>query len=299
MKVFITGGTGFVGTFLSEYYLNRGDLVLATGSRPSQSTIDHGAFSYFPADTTVPGSWQERVKQADLVINLAGRSISKRWTAAYKKEIVSSRILTTKNLVAALPDDRPINFFSTSAVGFYGNRGDSLITENEPPADDFLGVLAVDWEKEARLAAKNQHRVILMRFGVVFGRGGGAYQQMAAVFRRFTGGPIGDGRQWFPWIHIEDVARAIDYIHGNVHLDGAFNFCAPNPSRNKSVAKAFGRALKRPAGMPAPAFVLRVVLGEFANTLLSSQRVVPERLSAEGFTFRYPHLDDALLNLVG
>ena len=273
--------------------------MLATGSRPDQSSVNHRAFTYIPADTTIPGEWQTQASQADLVINLAGRSIFKRWTPAYKKELIDSRILTTKNVVTALPNDRPMVFFSTSAVGFYGDRGDRVITEIESPADDFLGGLAVEWEKEARLAAKKGHRVILMRFGVVLGRGGGAFKQMAAVFKRFTGGPIGDGRQWFPWIHIEDVARAIGHILDHDQLDGAFNLCAPNPLENKLVARAFGRALKRPAALPAPAFMLRIVLGEFANTLLASQRVVPERLSQEGFTFRYPHLDDALSNLVG
>ncbi len=298
MKIFITGGTGFVGTYLSNYFLNKGDTVVATGTRTRQNAIDHPEFSYVSADTRVQGKWQAYVAQADMVINLAGKSIFKRWTKAYKKEIYDSRILTTRHLVEALPKEKPVDLFSTSAVGYYGGRGDDLITENEPPADDFLGQIGRDWEQEAMVAKAYNHRVVLMRFGVVFGKGGGAFKQMVSVFKRFAGGPIGDGRQWFPWIHIQDVAGAIDFIFKNRSLDGAFNFCSPHPLRNREVARAFGRALKRPAGFPAPGFMLRLVLGEFAETLLASQRVTPDRLLKAGFNFQFPRLDGALSDLV-
>lgn len=298
MKIFITGGTGFVGTHLSNYFLNKGDTVLATGTSARQNGIDHPEFTYISSDTTVHGKWQEYVKQADVVINLAGRSILKRWTKSYKKEIYDSRILTTRHLVEALPRDKAVVLFSTSAVGYYGSRGDALITENESSADDFLGRIGRDWEREALVAKESNHRVVLMRFGVVLGRGGGAFKQMAAVFMRFTGGPIGDGRQWFPWIHIQDVAGAIDFISKNKRLDAAFNFCSPHPLRNREVARSFGRALRRPAILPAPALMLRLILGEFAETLLASQRVVPDRLMKEGFEFRFPTMDEALADLV-
>jgi len=298
MKIFITGGTGFVGTYLATDFLKKGHSVIATGTRSQQTVINHPAFFYVTADTSLPGAWQQSVKDADMVINLAGKSIFKRWSKAYKEQIRDSRILTTRHLIAALPKDRSVDLFSTSAVGYYGNRGEELITEKEPPAADFLGQVGRDWEHEALAAADAGHRVVLMRFGVVFGKNGGAFKQMAAVFKRFTGGPIGDGRQWFPWIHIRDLVRAVDFILEKKHLDGPFNFCAPNPLRNRDVAKTFGAVLKRPSGLRAPPFMLRLVLGEFADTLLASQRVVPERLVKDGFVFRFPELDRALIDLV-
>ena len=297
MKVFITGGTGFIGTYLAKDFLKKGHSVTATGTHPRQTVIEHPEFIYVAADTSLPGVWQQPVGDADVVINLAGKSIFKRWSKSYKKQIRDSRILTTRHLVAALPQDRPVVLFSASAVGYYGNRGEDLITEKDPPVGDFLGQLGRDWEQEASAAANKGHRVVLMRFGVVFGKGGGAFKQMVAVFKRFTGGPIGDGRQWFPWIHIRDLAGAVHYILGKKHLDGPFNFCAPNPLRNREVAKAFGNVLKRPSGLRAPPFMLRLVLGEFADTLLASQRAVPARLVQDGFVFRFPRLDGALAEL--
>ena len=297
MKVFITGGTGFIGTCLAKDFLKKGHSVTATGTRSRQTVIDHPAFGYVAADNSLPGEWQQSVEDADVVINLAGKSIFKRWSKSYKKQIRDSRILTTRHLVAALSQDRPVVLFSASAVGYYGNRGEDLITEKEPPAGDFLGQVGLDWEQEAAVAADAGHRVVLMRFGVVFGKGGGAFKQMVAVFKRFTGGPIGDGRQWFPWIHIRDLTGAVHYILGKKHLDGPFNFCAPNPLRNREVAKTFGNVLKRPSGLAAPSFMLRLVLGEFADTLLASQRVVPDRLVQDGFVFRFPRLDGALAEL--
>jgi len=297
VKVFITGGTGFIGTCLAKDFLKKGHSVTATGTRPRQTVIEHPEFFYVAADTSLPGAWQQSVEDADVVINLAGKSIFKRWSKSYKEQIRDSRILTTRHLVAVLPPDRPVVLFSASAVGYYGNRDEDLITENEPPAGDFLGQVSLDWEQEASAAANKGHRVVLMRFGVVFGKGGGAFKQMVAVFKRFTGGPIGDGRQWFPWIHIRDLAGAVQYILGKKHLDGPFNFCAPNPLRNREVAKAFGNVLKRPSGLRAPPFMLRLVLGEFADTLLASQRALPDRLLQDGFVFRFPRLDGALADL--
>ncbi len=298
MKVFITGGTGFIGTCLAKDFLKKGHSVTATGTRPRQTVIEHPEFFYVTADTSLPGEWQQSIEDADVVINLAGKSIFKRWSKSYKKQIRDSRILTTRHLVAALPQDRPVVLFSASAVGYYGDRGEDLITEKDLSAGNFLGQLGLDWEQEASGAADSGHRVVLMRFGVVFGKGGGAFKQMVAVFKRFTGGPIGDGRQWFPWIHIRDLFGAVHYILGKKHLDGPFNFCAPNPLRNREVAKAFGNVLKRPSGLRAPPIMLRLVLGEFADTLLASQRVVPDRLVQDGFVFRFPRLDGALADLV-
>lgn len=298
MKVFITGGTGLIGAYLSGHFLKKGCSVTATGSRSQPRAYNFPKYQYISTDTRYPGKWQESVQDADLVINLAGKSIFKRWNQAYKRQIVDSRILTTRHLVAALPPGRAVSLFSASAVGYYGNRGDERVTEKEPPGDDFLARLGQDWETEALAAENAGHRVVLMRLGVVLGKGGGAFRQMAAVFKRFAGGPLGSGRQWFPWIHIADLAGAIDYIAGRPQFTGPFNFCAPNPLRNRDVAKTFGQILKRPAGLKTPSFVLRLLLGEFADILLGGQQAVPDRLVQNGFVFRFPQLDAALANLV-
>ncbi len=298
MKIVIAGGTGFVGTYLARDFIRAGHAVTVIGTRPRQSAVDHPRCDHVSADTRHEGMWQAVVAAADVVINLAGKSIFKRWNKAYKKEIYDSRILTTRHLVAVLPREKPVVLFSASAVGYYGNRGDEVIIENERSSDDFLGRVCQDWENEAMVAEQNGHRVIRMRLGVVFGKDGGAFQQMTKVFRRFAGGPIGTGEQWFPWIHIQDVAGAIHHILGKAGLDGPFNFCVPRPPRNRDVARAFGRALNRPSGLTAPSFMLRMVLGEFADTLLVGQRAVPDRLIKSGFVFRFPELDHALADLV-
>ncbi len=299
MKIVITGGTGFIGTYLSRNFLKSGHAVTAFGTRSSPAAIDHPDLTQISVDTTRPGPWQDHVAVADVVINLAGKSIFKRWSPTYKEQLYDSRILTTRHVVAALPGDRPVTLFSASAMGYYGNRKEDPVTEKEPPADDFLGRLCRDWETKAQLAEKNGHRVIRMRLGVVLGRDGGAFKQMATVFRRFAGGTVGDGRQWFPWIHIRDVAGAVAHLLARPDMSGPVNFCAPEPLRNRGVAKAFGHALNRPAGLAAPSFMLRLILGEFSETLLVGQRAVPDELLKSGFTFRFPRLDVALANLVG
>ena len=298
MRVFISGGTGFVGQSLSEYLLSQGHKVVATGRRATQLVIDHPSFQYVSADTTQPGPWQQSVTDADWVINLAGKSIFGRWNSVYKEELQKSRLLTTRHIVDAISVQKPPLLFSASAVGYYGGRGDSRITEETSAADDFLGLLAVEWE-QAALAAKDKGcRVVLTRFGVVLGRGGGAFQQMAMPFKWFVGGPMGNGQQWFPWIHMADLIHAFDFIADRNDLEGPFNFCAPQPIRNDDLAKALGRALGRPAFMPAPAIMLKLALGEFAETLLASQRVIPQRLLEAGFKFQFNDIEKAFTDLV-
>ena len=235
--------------------------------------------------------------EADVIVNLAGRTIFKRWTKAYKKQMQASRILTTRNLVAALPSDCSSMFLSTSAVGLYGSRGDDTLTEDTSAGADFLASLSSDWENEARQAEKKGARVALMRFGIVLAAGGGALGKMVPAFRMFAGGPVGNGRHWFPWIHMSDLIAAIEFLISREDLTGPFNFVAPGQIRNADFAKALGKNLGRPAVMPAPAFMLRLLLGEMGNTLLSSQRVVPDRLTQAGFDFQFPDAAQALANL--
>lgn len=297
MRVFISGGTGFVGQNLSQYLLSQGHKVVATGRRATQSKIDHPFFQYISGDTTQPGSWQRSVNGADWIINLAGKSIFGRWNSAYKEDLQTSRLLTTRNIVEAISAQNPPLFFSASAVGYYGGQGDSRITEDTAPADDFLGRLAVEWEAAALAAKDKGCRVVLMRFGVVLGKEGGAYKQMVTPFKWFAGGTMGNGKQWFPWIHMADLIQAFCFIADRDDLDGPFNFCAPRPIRNKELAKTLGRTLGRPAWLPAPAMMLKLAMGEFAETLLASQRVIPERLLDAGFQFQYGDILTALEEL--
>lgn len=298
MKIFITGGSGFIGKHLANFLLHRGHQVTAVGSRPEQHLIDHKHFQYISADTTQKGSWQTALADIDAAINLAGRSIFKRWSKSYKAIIYDSRILTTRHLVDALPSRKDISLISASGVGYYGSRGDDTLTENDPNGNDFLAKVCRDWEGAAFHAEKKGVRVVSARFGVVLGKNGGAMEKMVPAFRFFVGGPMGDGMQWFPWIHLEDLLSAIIFILENEQVNGPLNFCSPYPVRNTDLAKTMGKILNRPSFMPAPAFMMKLALGEFAATLLGSQRAVPEKLLRYGFKFQYADIGEAIRNIV-
>jgi len=298
MNVVITGGSGFVGTQLSNHLLKAGHRVTALGSRPAYDLIDHPEFKYVSADTTQTGAWQEVVSDGDWLFNLAGRTIFQRWSRRYKKQIYDSRILTTRHLVAALSDQHPAVLVSTSAVGYYGDRGEEALTESSVAGHDFLADLAKDWEAEAAAAESKGVRVVMARFGIALGRDGGALGKMVPAFRSFMGGPLGNGKQWFPWIHIHDMVAALEYLAAGDDHRGAYNICSPNPVRNGEMAMALGKALGRPAAMTAPAFMLKMMMGEVAGTLLASQKALPEYLQKSGFEFTFPDIDAALADLV-
>ena len=298
MKIFVSGGTGFVGTSLARYFLDMGHTVMATGASSAHTSISHENFRYISADTTEKGPWQDLLKDVDALINLAGRTIFNRWSERYKKQIYNSRILTTRNLVEAMPDDKEVVLCSTSAVGYYGDRAEEILTEEAFPGNDFLATVSIDWEKEAFLAEKKGARVAVMRFGVVLGKNGGALAKMIPAFKSFAGGPIGSGKQWFSWIHLEDLISAVMFIIENQDIKGPVNFCAPNPVRNRDFAKALGRILGRPSFMRAPSFMIRTLMGEMGSIVMSSQRVVPDKLLKNGFEFQYPDVEKALNNLI-
>ncbi|MEJ2221102.1 MAG: TIGR01777 family oxidoreductase [Desulfobacterales bacterium] len=298
MKFLITGGLGFVGANLSEYLLDKGHAVIAVGRAASQNRITADKYQYISADTTRPGDWQKALGEVDAVVNLVGKSIFKRWSKSYKKQIYDSRILSTRNVVDALPADKSVVLCSTSGAGYYGNRGDDLLKEDEKPGNDFLASVSVDWEAQALKGTARGIRVVLMRFGVVLGKGGGALAKMMPAFKFFAGGPIGSGNQWFPWMHLTDLMAAILFVCEHSQVSGPLNFCAPNPVRNRELAKTLGQVLGRPAIMPAPAFMVRAVLGEFANVLLDGQRAIPAGLLSHGFEFRYPDIKSAIEEVV-
>jgi uncharacterized protein (TIGR01777 family) len=298
MKIKITGGTGFVGSHLAEHFLRGGHQVTAFGRSSNHPRIRHECFRHISADTTIPGAWQKEFEDADAVVNLAGVTIFKRWTDSYKKLIYDSRVLTTRNVAASLPQERRVVFCSASGVGYYGSREDEVLNEDHGPGNDFLANLSVDWEKEATGAAKKDIRVILMRFGVILGKGGGAMAKMIPAFKLFVGGSMGSGKQWFPWMHLDDLTAAVQFIINNDRIEGAVNFSAPNTIRYRDLARSLADALNRPAIMPAPAILIRLALGEFGNVFLASQRVVPSKLLDHGFSFRYPDISGAVKAVV-
>jgi uncharacterized protein len=296
MKTIITGGTGFVGFHLSTSLLQQGHHVAAIARSPVQKRIHHQNFTYISADTTKPGPWQDHVQNSDIAFNLAGKSIFTLWTPKAKQQIYASRIDTTRNLVEALSANTTL--ISTSAVGYYGERKDEIVTENTPAGSDFLAKVGIDWEKEAMAAEKKGVRVAVTRFGIILGKNGGAIEKMIPAFKSFLGGSLGDGKQWFPWIHLDDIVHASIFIMEHPETEGVFNFTAPEPVRNIDFAKSLGKVLNRPAVMPAPAFLIRLFAGEFGETLLSSCRAIPEKLLKGGYEFRYPILTDALKDIV-
>jgi uncharacterized protein (TIGR01777 family) len=297
MKITIAGASGFVGTALTRLLLDAGHAVAGLGTSATHPLQSMARFTWISADTTLPGDWQTAVQDADAVINLAGRTIFKRWSRSYKSQIVNSRIQTTLNIVAAMADAGQ-TLLSTSAIGYYGSRGDTSLSEASQPGTDFLARLAVDWEQAALEAEKQAVRVAIMRFGVVLGSGGGAMAQMVPAYRMFAGGPLGKGQQWFSWIHMADLLAGIQFLLDLETARGPYNFCAPGALRQKDFAKALGSALGRPAVVPAPSLALRLMMGEMAGVLLASQKVKPVRLVADGFTFRFADVENALADLV-
>jgi uncharacterized protein (TIGR01777 family) len=298
MKVFITGGTGFVGSHLIRHFREKNHQVVVTGTRADSVRNDGDGVDYIQADTTKTGPWQKAVTDADLIVNLAGKTIFHRWSRKYKKQLYSSRIQTTHNLVAAMAGGNGQTLISTSAVGYYGNAGENILPEDAPKGRDFLSDLSKDWEAEALTARSKNARVVITRFGIVMGKEGGALHTLLTAFKSFVGGPLGSGKQWVSWIHIQDIVAAIDHLAQQTDLAGTFNLCAPNPIRNKEMSAMIGTTMGRPSKVAAPALALKLAMGELADVLLASQRAVPERLLASGFDFQFPRLKGALEDLI-
>lgn len=296
--IVITGASGFVGTHLADAFIQDGDKVTGIGTSSRHPVISEtDFFQWVQADTTQSGPWQETLNDADLVINLAGRNIFKIWTQKYKQAIYDSRVLTTRNIVQVLENPDTV-FLSTSAVGIYGDGKDTVLAEDHSAGDGFLSTVCVDWEKEAVKARDKKIRTCIMRFGVVLGDKG-ALEKMVPAFKFFMGGPLGSGAQWFPWIHIRDIIGGVNFLFSDPEADGPFNFAAPHPVRQKEFAASLGRALGRPAFVPAPAFMVKLVMGDLGKAFLESQRAIPERLSESGYEFRFPQVEDALRDILG
>jgi len=298
MKILITGASGFVGRHLVKHCIGLGHQVTAVDLAPFPESVDPDHLKVVQADTTRPGSWQDVVSDCDALINLAGVNIFHRWSAHYKELIYDSRILTTRHLVNALPQKTSVAFCSTSAVGYYGSRGDTLLEEDAPAGDDFLARVCVDWEKEAMQAQSKGARVVIPRFGVVLGRNGGALAKMIPAYRLFVGGPLGNGRQWFAWIHIQDLIEAMLFVIGKNDMEGPVNFCSPGQVQNNEFSRTLAARLNRPAALRVPGFMLRLAAGELGSLVLNSQRAVPQKLEQAGYMFQYPSLESALAQAV-
>lgn len=292
MRITLTGATGFVGAALAPKLQRAGHstflLTRNPAGRENAAAWDPAAGP--PARTGAP----------EAVIHLAGEPVAQRWSAEVKRRIRDSRILGTRHLVQALAQlpEKPRVLVSASAIGYYGDRGDVVLTEESEPGTGFLPETCVEWEREARAAEAAGIRVVLLRIGIVLGRGGGALARMTPPFKLGAGGPLGDGRQWMSWIHLDDVTGLIEWALREEHVRGPVNATAPEAARNRDFTRALGAALHRPAVIPVPAFGLKLMFGEMARVLLESQRVEPRAALQAGYRFRYPELAPALRDLL-
>ena len=298
MQVFVTGATGLIGRAVCRALVERGHSVTALSRAGTPAGLPPGARALL-GDPAVPGSWQEELARCQACVNLAGEPLaSGRWTAERKRAIRESRVLATRNVAAAIAEGGPRVLVSGSAVGWYGTRGDDLLDESAAAAEDFLGSVSRDWEEAAAPAARRA-RVVLLRTGIVLSAEGGALPRMAAPFRLFAGGPIGDGAFWQPWIHLDDEVRLVLFALENEKASGPLNAVAPEPVRNRDFARALGRVLRRPSVLPTPALAVRLAVGEMAEVVVASQRVVPRKALDLGYRFRFERLEPALEDLLG
>lgn len=295
MNVVIAGGTGFLGRSLAAGLASGHDVVVL--SRDPAKAPPPGARRLAAWSPEGDGAWRDLVAQADVVVNLAGESIAaRRWSAPQKRRILESRLRATRALVRALAaaPPRPRTFVSASAVGYYGPLGDEVVTEAHPAGSDFLADVCRQWEAAA-LEAGRAARVVCVRTGLVLDRRGGALPRMLPPFWIGAGGPLGSGRQYWPWIHLADWTALVRWTIETPDVSGPVNATAPEPVTNAEFARELGRVLHRPAVLPTPAFLLRLVLGEMADALLlSGQRAIPAKAQQLGFTFRYGQVGDAL-----
>lgn len=297
MRVVIAGGTGFLGRPLADTLAADGhEIVILTRTPGPDPRPRTRRVPWTPDGST--GAFAREIDGAGAVVNLAGESIAgKRWSDLQKQNILDSRVNATRSLTEAINGAAhpPAAFISASAVGFYGPCGDEIVTEDTPAGSDFLAQVCVQWEAEAHRAKSPRTRVICVRTGLVIEKDGGALPPLLMPFKLFAGGPVGSGRQYWPWIHRNDWVGLVRWAIGQPAVAGPLNATAPTPVTNAEFARALGRALRRPAFMPAPAPALRLLLGEMADALvLSGQRAIPAKATQHGYAFRYERVDDAL-----
>lgn len=301
MKVFITGGTGFIGSSLSQELIKEGKevSVLTRDSSKAKRALPGNA-NIVEGDPTTQGEWQQEVPRHDAVVNLAGASIFNRWSDKYKQIIRDSRIRTTKNIVNALEKSGgKTHLLNASAVGYYGFHGDEVLDEASPGSNDFLAEVTKEWENIALRAQQFNNRVVLCRFGIVLGEEGGAMAKLIPLFRYNLGSPLGNGKQWFSWVHIQDLINALVFLLNNENIEGPVNCTSPEPVRNEELTHILAEVMGKHTILPSvPEFILKIVMGDFANTIVKGQRVTPKKLIDNGFEFQFPTLREALNEII-
>jgi uncharacterized protein (TIGR01777 family) len=300
MRIVIAGGTGLIGLPLAEELAGAGHEVIVLGRHPERARRSPPGVRVAGWDGKTTQGWGELANGAGAIVNLAGVNLSAgRWTAERKRQIRESRVQAGQAIVAAVSQAavKPGVVIQASAVGYYGPHGDEVLTEDAPPGNDFLAGIATAWEAASAPVADVGVRRVVMRMGVVLSTRGGALPRMALPYRLFVGGRHGSGQQWLSWIHIRDQVRATRYLIEDERAQGIFNVTSPRPLRNREFLQRLGQALGRPSWFPVPAFAFRLLFGEMSTVLLDGQRVVPQRLEAQGFDFRFPDALGALRDL--
>jgi len=301
MKILVVGGTGFIGTLLIPSLKDNGQqisMVIPLGRKPQEIKAD---CAILKGDTANQQWWAELIEKHQVIINLTGSSIFRRWNKRVKEDIYETRIITTRNIVQALKacSSKEKHFFSASGVGYYGYQLNETLNEESGPGSSFLARVAVNLEAEALKAKEYCARVVLCRFGIVMGKNGGALKNMLPFFRCWCGGRWGSGRQWFSWMHAYDLTRAIHFLLEHGEIEGAVNFTAPNPVTNQEMARLLRMVLRKRTLLPViPGFLMRYALGEFSEVFLKGQRALPRKLLSAGFQFRYPLLEGCLSDLL-
>jgi uncharacterized protein (TIGR01777 family) len=303
MKVAITGATGFVGSSLVKKLFTEGHQVLvltrnpATAQKVFPSIPNLEIVAYTPTES---GSWQEAIAGCNGVVNLAGEPIAeKRWTAQEKQEILNSRKLGTQKIVEAISKAnlKPSVLVNASAIGYYGTSETATFDESSPAGNDFLAQVCQAWEEEAQKVKAYGTRLVILRLGIVLGQGG-AIAKMITPFKLFAGGPLGSGRQWFSWIHREDLVNLIIQALTSANMEGVFNATAPNPVRMAELAQTMGELMQRPSWLPVPSFALESLLGEGAMVVLEGQQVFPNRTQSSDFNYQYSTVKQALKEIL-
>ncbi len=306
MRVFLTGGTGLIGTRLIKRLIGRGDRPVVLTRRQAAAQQQFGTTcDIVEGDPGQAGSWMDKAAECDAVVNLAGESLfNHRWSPAFKKLMYDSRIKSTANVAQAQArkalksDGLPKVFVSASAIGIYGPHGAEELDESSPAASDYLGQMCVDWENASKEVEKAGIRRTVVRIGVVLDKKGGALKQLLRPFWFGAGGPVASGRQYMSWIHHEDLTNLFLLALDRPQAVGPINGTAPNPVTNKEFGNTLGRAMSRPSFMWTPGFMLRLMLGEVANVVTQGQRVLPRRALELGYQFQYPNLDEALKQIL-
>lgn len=304
MKTLIAGGTGLIGGALSRSLVADGHEVVVLTRKPDERPDRlPDAVRLIGWDGKTGEGWSDELPTTDVVVNLAGATIGPEgglWAKARKQAILQSRVQSTAALIDGLRrvDQRPATLIQGSAVGFYGGQGSALITEEAPNGDDFLADVVAAWEAASDDAETLGLRRVLLRTGVVLAAKGGTLNLLALPHKLFVGGPLGNGKQYIPWVHIDDEVAAIRFLMEQPDLSGPFNITAPNPVTNRAMSNALGKVLGRPSLLPTPAFLLKLLLGEMSVLVLEGQRALPEALTESGFDFHFPNIEGALRDLL-